>query len=147
MMKAIILFILNFNIVAGTIRFIGPCNETPLAHYDININSESNVGVVTIDILKKNKISYIGSELGLNSIFDTPVDKEAIEFLSPNELMAYGWCYSVNGFEPNSYPHEYSVSQGDDILWWYGYAHYKDGRWLTQCTPSYKRKSDFLCLN
>ena len=146
-MKVLVFFILSFNIYAGTISFIGPCDESPLATFDTALNSSSNVGSLTIEILEKNNISYIGSELGLNSIFDSPVDKEAIEFLGPNELLAYGWCYSVNGFEPNSYPNEYSVSAEDDILWWYGYAHYKNGQWLTQCMPSYTRKSEFLCKN
>lgn len=144
-MKLIVLFFLSLSTYAGSISFIGPCDKNPIAQYPLTLKTTSNVSSVTIETLEKNNIPYIGSKLGLNSIFDSPVDKEAIEFLGPNELLAYGWCYSVNDFEPNTYPHEFSVSANDDILWWYGYAHYKNGQWLTQCTPSYERKSDFLC--
>ena len=73
-------------------------------------------------------------------------DQKAIEIVSENEMYAYGWCYSVNGFEPNVYPHEVFINpEGDDqIIWWFGFAHYLNGQWLSMCEPSYERKPDFL---
>ncbi len=131
--------------LALSLSFIGPCDKEPLFETSQELSKEENVGVITTQVLENNDIEFVGSELGLNSAFGTPMGTEAYEIISKSEMYAYGWCYSVNGFEPALYPNEIAVKQDDKILWWFGYAHYKEGEWISQCEPSYKRKPDFLC--
>ena len=141
------LLMLSNSVYAASISFVGPCEEAPLFATEIAVERKASVGQLTIKVLDLNEIDYIGSEIGMNSIFNTPTDTEAIEIISREELYAYGWCYSVNGAEPQVYPNEVFVEpQGqEEIIWWYGYAHYKKGKWLSQCLPANKRKPDFLC--
>lgn len=149
-MKTILLIILSFhlnNLYAGSISFIGPCSETPLFILNFEMTSARDVGELTIQTLEQHQIPYIGSEMGMNSIFNTPTGIDAMEIISDSEMLAYGWCYKVNDFEPAQYPHEISISSDDHIVWWFGYAHYKDGQWISQCEPSYLRSPSKFCKN
>lgn len=106
----------------------------------------SNVGELTIETLKKFGIPFKGTYEGLNSAFETPVGKEAIEVISPDEMRAYGWCYSVDGEAPEVYPHEAFIGpETKSVVWHFGYARYFQGQWVTQCTPAYSVKPAFLC--
>ncbi|MCO4795236.1 MAG: hypothetical protein KC493_16075 [Bacteriovoracaceae bacterium] len=147
-MKIIVLisFIITISYsTAGTISFIGPCSSDPVFKTQFSIDNISNAGKVTIDTLKKFNIPHIGTAQGMNSIFDTPTGSDAIEVVSDNEMHAYGWCFSVNGFEPAEYPVNIEVLEKDHILWWFGYATFKDGQWITQCTPSHTRQAAQFC--
>jgi hypothetical protein len=138
------LFLLNSG-VAAELTIIGPCSESPLSKQSLEIFTGDTVGTSTIRQLDNLGIPYLGTERGLHSIYDTPTGSQAIEVVSATEYLAYGWCYSVNGFEPADYPDEFAVSENDSILWWFGYAHFKDGRWIAQCNPSYLRASPQFC--
>lgn len=138
---------LTLSIKAGTISFIGPCDKKPLFTTELkNIEGES-VGYITIKTLKAYSIPFKGTEQSLSSIFNTPIGLDAMEILSDTEMLAHGWCYSVNGFEPGTYPNEIILKKNDHILWWFGHAHYNQGKWITQCTPSYQRRSAQICDN
>ena len=138
-------FLLSTLVQAGTFSVVGPCEKTPLFEITIKNIQDQSVGDLTVTLLQKNSIPFLGTPEGINSIFETPTGLEAMEVISDSELMAYGWCYSVNGFEPNLYPNALFLNEGDSVLWWFGYAHYKDGQWITQCTPSYQRRSSLFC--
>lgn len=133
------------NGVAGTISFVGPCEKAPLAINEFHNVQGKTIGEVTIESLDKLAVPYAGNDRGLNSVFSTPTGLEAMEVISDTEMLAYGWCYSVNGFEPALFPSEITAKENDTILWWFGYAHFKDGEWITQCTPSYERRADQFC--
>lgn len=138
-------FIYSVLSIAGEISFIGPCNSKPMVKKTISFDGDVSVGEVTILFLQDHNIDFIGTSQGLNSIFNSPVGDEALEILSDTELKAYGWCYSVNGIEPSTYPNEVKLKKSDKILWWFGYAHYKKGSWISQCTPSYLNPSKLFC--
>ena len=144
-MKILIVLLITLNTFAGTISFIGPCEKSPLATHTFTLDKSSNVGQVTIDILNEYEIAHQGNEEGINSIFNTPTGANSMEVISTTEILAYGWCYSINGFEPAELPNMVKVEQDDHILWWFGYAHYKDGEWIAQCNPSYERRSPKFC--
>lgn len=132
---------------AATFEIIGPCFKNPLftTKFDLQYEKKSTVGSVTLEILKKNKIPFLGTEQGINSIFNTPTGRDAYEVFANNDINAYGWCFAVNDFSPELYPHEIEVHANDKITWWFGYAQYKDGKWITQCLPSYLRKAPQFC--
>ena len=129
---------------AMTVSFTKPCLSDISTSFYHPEKENLSVGQITLKALEELKIPYIGSEDGINSIFKSPVGLDAIEIISDREMYAYGWCYSVNGVEPEILPGRYGVRPGDEIVWWYGYAHYKDGRWISQCElSSFREDSDF----
>ncbi len=148
-MKLFIMLLLSTStstsIWATALSLVGPCFEEPVIKEELEVNSGESVGAYSVRFLEKFGIEYIGAERGMNSILGTPTGMDAMEIISDREMNAYGWCYSVNGFSPEVYPDEYEVKQGDEVKWWFGYAHYFEGQWLTQCSPSYERKPEFLC--
>ena len=144
-MKTIIILFLSLTSQAGTLNIIGPCDKSPVISHEFSLESEVSVGKLSVDSFESLNVPYIGSELGMNSIINTPTGMDAMEIISDSEMMAYGWCYSVNGFEPGEYPNKVYVKNDDSVIWWFGYAHYKDGQWITQCTPSYERRSPQFC--
>jgi hypothetical protein len=147
-MICISVILYNNTIQAGVFTILGPCSDAPLFQEEFSVNNHKvkSAGEVTIELLTKAKIPYIGSIEGLNSIFDTPIGRDAMEWISATEYLAYGWCYKVNEIEPSEYPHEVYVTSKDSITWWFGYARFKDGKWIEQCTPSYLRASPKFCL-
>ena len=148
-MKIVILLLtLSFDLYAASLSIMTPCDEPLLFRHSFHLGAEgSNVGKQTISTLTQLEIPFEGAEQGISSIFNTPTGLDAIEVISDTEMNAYGWCYSVNGFEPGTYPNEFSIKQQDSILWWYGFAKYKGGKWITQCTPSHERKDSEFCKN
>tara|TARA_Y100000817_G_C16743170_1_gene493417 strand:- start:129 stop:581 length:453 start_codon:yes stop_codon:yes gene_type:complete len=148
MLKILILFLTVFTGItgyAGTFKVIGPCSEEPQFLEFFDLPEESNVGRVTVDLFERHSVPFVGTERGIARVFDSPTGDEALEVLNDSEMLAYGWCYSVNGIEPGVYADEYPVSSEDQITWWYGYAHYKEGEWIEQCAPSYERRSAYIC--
>ena len=140
--------LISITTYGGVIEFVGPCSEQPLISKSFDISQgQDSVGEITLQTLFKNNIPFTGSSQGFSSILDTPTGMGAIEVISDTEMMAYGWCYKVNDFEPAEFPDQVFVRQDDRIQWWFGYAHYKAGKWITQCTPSYLRRSQQFCTN
>ncbi len=140
-----LLFLIQTSIFGANLSIVGPCEETPAFEESLDSLPGESVGAYTIRFLENFKISYVGSDRGINSILNSPIGLDAMEVISDREMMAYGWCYSVNGVSPEVYPDEMILSENDEVLWWFGYAHYLEGEWITQCSPSYLRSSEFIC--
>lgn len=130
---------------SATLKFVGPCS--PKFIMKTNVTGEfANVGELTVATLKKFNIPFLGTEQGLNSAFNTPVGMDAMEIISDEEMRAYGWCYSVDGFAPEVFPHEIPMTpEIREITWTFGFAHYYRGNWITQCTPAHTVRPAFLC--
>lgn len=131
--------------LAGTFELVGPCSETPVLTDTYSISESSSVGNTSVAFFEKHKIPYIGSELGFQSILNTPTDKAAIEWLGPKELRAYGWCYEVDGFQPEVMPNDLLLTGKEKVKWFFAFSHYRDGIFLSQCEPSFKVKSKKFC--
>lgn len=130
---------------AATLKVIGPCSEEPLFEAQTVLSTQTNAGRFTVGVLKEHGIPFQGEERGMNSIFNTPVGLEAMEVLNDREMLAYGWCYSVNDIEPALYPNEVILGPEDKVKWWFGYAHFLNGEWISQCEPSHTRRSPQFC--
>jgi len=128
-----------------TVEFIGPCSEKPLLQTTANAVQSSNVGQMSIETLEKFKIDFKGSESGLNSAFGSPTGLDAMEVLSDNEMRSYGWCFEVDGKVPENYPDSISLMNVKKVRWFFGYAHYLNGNWISQCEPAFELKPKFLC--
>jgi hypothetical protein len=142
-----LLFILLFSLPAFAyeISFTGPCDQKPIIAAEMG-SKFATVGDLTVHFLRKNKIPFKGSERGINTVFNTPVGDAAIEVISNTEMRAYGWCFFVDDFGPDVFADEYPLNASiQKIEWIFGFAHYKNGEWLTSCTPAFTVKPYFLC--
>jgi hypothetical protein len=107
----------------------------------------SDVGSLTTTMLDKLGVEYIGSDLGINTMLGTPVGEEAIEIINRLEMRSYGWCYEVDGTTPEVLPPYFSLEKSmKKVTWFFGFAYYKAGEWLSQCERVSKLKPGFICL-
>ena len=121
-----------------------PCSDEIL-RFSAETRADQSVGDLSVKIFKAHQIPFQGTAMGMNSILETPTGSEALDIVSDSEMFAYGWCYSINGYEPELFPNEIQVSDNDHIVWWFGYAHYKEGQWISQCEPSSTRRLSTYC--
>jgi len=126
---------------------IGACEKDPLYFSSVPFSPETSVGKLSINILNNQNIPFVGSEEGIKTIFSIPTKKNDILIISDTELLAYGWCYKVNGLAPELYPHKVEVLEGDHIQWYFAFSRYLNGEWVSQCKPSYLDPRPEFCSN
>ena len=81
----------------------------------------------------KGQLQFIGYESGIVSINELGND---VEVISDTRMKAHGWCFSLNGKTPELMPDKTPMtSPSDRLVWFYAYALYDQGQWITQCTP------------
>jgi hypothetical protein len=140
----LVLFV-SVNAMAVEINFIGPCDKKPLLSGSMG-NKYETVGDTTVQFLTKNNVAYNGNARGINQVFNTPVGDAALEVISDTEMRAYGWCYFVDNMGPDVFADEYPMDNTiKKIDWIYGFAHYKNGAWISNCTPAFTIKPKFIC--
>jgi hypothetical protein len=141
------MFLLFFPFLAHALTFevVGSCRAEPERQGEYRVAGETNVGRASVEIFEKYGIPYVGSELGFNSILNTPVDREAIEFPAPDEIRAYGWCFEVDGRQPMGMPNEVALRGNEHLRWFHAFALYRKGEWVSYCTPAYTVKPAKLC--
>lgn len=149
-MLRIILFIVTVSLVpcahAAQVRVQNPCAENTWLNVTISTEIGRSVGSVTVEALTNLGVPFQGSEQGIRSIRNTVKGDDAIEVISDREMRAYGWCYHLNGVEPDLFPDQVFVrSDADVIYWFFGFAHYKDGNWVTYCTPTQTIRPIYIC--
>jgi hypothetical protein len=129
-----------------TIEIIGACGENPV-HVGRVASAGSNAGSATIDFLKKNSIPYTGDENGIKSILGTPMGEAAVEEIFPGEGRAYGWCFEIDGKQPDVPAGEYILRGQEHIKWFYAFSYFRDYRkvWLSYCEPAYTVKPTTIC--
>ena len=139
---------LSFSAPALSISLIvqDPCSGSLWLESDSEAIHGTSVGAITIAQLEDFALPYNGSEQGISSINATVTGNDSLEVISQSEMRSYGWCFKLNGVEPNLYPHQVFVqNEHDSIYWFFGFAHYKDGGWISFCTPTHKSKPSFIC--
>ncbi|MCP4914785.1 MAG: DUF4430 domain-containing protein [Oligoflexia bacterium] len=143
------LILCSYNFANGVnsaqVEFIGICESTPLIETSLAFEIGDNLGEVSIRVLEKYNIDYQGNARGINTAFDTPFGDESLVILSDIEMKAYGWCFSINGQVPEVFADQITLSDGDKISWYFAFAHYKDGEWIAQCSPSWKNPLKKWC--
>lgn len=140
-----LLLVISAQSSALEVEFVGPCSEVPLYSATISSTDVNDVGSLSIMVLEKANIPFKGTSAGINQIFHTPIGLDAMEVISDQEMMSYGWCYEIDGEIPEVYPNEIGLEGIQKISWFYGYAHYLDGQWIAQCQKGHLRHSPYLC--
>lgn len=136
---------ISFQLNAIVVEFVGPCESTPFHIKEVEQQGHFSVGELTIKVLQESKIPFSGGDYGIIQISNSPIGEAALEIVNNQEMMAYGWCYEVDGFLQEVYPNEISAAGIKKIRWFYGYAHYRSGEWIAQCLESHKKRSPFIC--
>ena len=145
-MPLFLFIILVSSAFALNIEFVGPCDGHPFLSESLPAGEDDNVGELTVSVLERSHIPFQGSERGLNQVLNSPVGLEAMEVISDNEMLSYGWCFEIDGQIPELYLNEIKLDNSiHHIRWFYGYAHYLNGEWISQCQESFRRKSPFIC--
>lgn len=104
------------------------------------------VGSLTTSLLDKLGVEYVGSDLGINTMLGTPTGDEALEIINRLEMRSYGWCYEVDGQVPEVLPPYYSLNKNSKkVTWFFGFAYYKAGNWLSQCEKVSDSRPAFIC--
>lgn len=145
-----ILFCLLHPFTSQAIEFkiTGPCSVKPLFMNNQTIQLPDNLGALTLQILQKNQIPYIGSQAGINSIYATPIGLDAIEVVNDEELRAYGWCFAIDNQVPDLMPDQIKITdQFTKIHWFYAYSTSIRNEWVDYCVPAYQVKSPQFCKN
>jgi hypothetical protein len=144
----IYVFSISFSLFATTfeIRFIGGCSSQPFLIQKIDFNDGANVGDLSLKVLEDNRVPYKGTSQGINQIFNSPIGFEALEILNDHEMLSYGWCYEIDNVIPEVYPNELVITKSTQVItWFYGYGHYLNSKWISQCEKSYLRQSPQIC--
>lgn len=95
----------------------------------------STVGLFTVHVFDAFEVPYEGGDAGIASIYGVGQD---IDVISDTEMKAYGWCFAIDGVVAETMPDKTVLAKPTShIVWFYGYAHYKNGQWVAQCATDY----------
>lgn len=112
------------------------CSDNKIASEKIKANNIS-LGDFIVNYLDTNKIPFVGSKYGINTIKNSPVGDEALIVLNDHEMLAFGWCYKIDGIVSEKMPDEVVLDDSTmDVHWYYGFAHYFNGEWVSQCVEN-----------
>ncbi len=143
---ALFCILLSFQVNAFEVQFVGPCSQQPLLSQEVKFAEGMNVGEVSLMVLDAHQIPYQGVSAGFNQIFGSAIGLDAMEVISNNEMMAYGWCFEVDGEIPEVLADKVPVKKTTKMIsWFYGYAHYFNGEWVAQCLKSHLRRPVKFC--
>jgi hypothetical protein len=143
-MRILFIFVLCLNAQAATLTFLNPCSEDIFLQSSLKEKNLS-LGLATVKVLESEQVNFIGSEIGIHTLLGTPAGEQALEIVSREEMYAYGWCYSVNNELFEFFPHQIELKEDDQVTWWFGFAHYKRGEWLSQCERASLRAANSVC--
>ena len=123
-----------------------PCSGETLYQKTLS-DFETNVGALTIQQLELWGVDYVGSDLGIHSLKGTPYGQDALEIINRLEMRSYGWCYSVDGDVPEVLPPYFSLAEKPNarVTWFFGFAYYNAGEWVSQCERVSELKPAFIC--
>lgn len=123
-----------------------PCAGTAWLEVQRDGDAGRSVGEVTVSGLQQADIPFVGTDSGISSIKGTVTGDAAVEVISDSEMRAYGWCFSIDGVEPDAMPDQVPVpGDGSEIRWYFGFAHYRDGAWVSYCTPTRQARPAYIC--
>ncbi len=141
--------LISFSLHAIEFSIENLCTDTHFLDEDISIFLPSNVADITLYALEAFEVDFRGNEHGISSMLGTITGLESYEVIANNHMFVYGWCYEVDGEQPNVIMSEFDIDLQihKRINWFYGYAELFDGQWLSYCTPLNKNPRNFICKN
>lgn len=114
--------------------------KSPIAEHrgSKEVDLKKSTGEITLEILEGNHIPFVGNEAGINSILGTPTGDAAIVIVSDDTMRAYGWCFEVDGKQPDVMPDKFFIpTQASRLKWFFAFSLYEKGEWKSFCTPAH----------
>lgn len=134
---AITVFFTSIHASALEFKVIHPYEQVALIETTIELEATETLGALTIKVLDDSGLEYLGNERGIHSILETPIGDEAIEVISDTEMKVFGWCFEVDGQLPVFLADQVQLQPTTKIVeWFFGYARYKEGEWVSYCSRS-----------
>lgn len=105
------------------------------ARHQGELTQPRTVGSLAVELLNRSKIPFTGGDYGISKIRDRGGE---LEVLSDTQMRAYGWCYTVDGKLSDVMSDKFEIPAGSTakIRWFYAYAFYDRGNWISYCTPA-----------
>lgn len=82
----------------------------------VTVNAGTTAGAVFTSVLDKNNYKYVGASAGYVSSITTP---SGVTLSEKSNGKNSGWMYSVNGKDAAVGLNDYTLSNGDNIVWFY----------------------------
>lgn len=123
------------------------CSDSLYLDTDISVLLPAKVSEITLYTLNNFNIPFEGNSDAINSLLGTPTGNDQVEYVSEDHLYVYGWCYEVDGNQPDLYMSQFifEPDTNKEIKWVFGYAEFRSGNWISYCSPVYKNPRDFIC--
>ncbi len=129
----IFLAVFTFSLHASQIKLNAPCNNDTLYQGDYFYLLPPSLGEFAVHFFSDNEIPFQGSEMGFNSILETPIGLDALVVIDDQTMLAFGWCFKHNGKIKELMANEIEVLRGDKVEWFYGHARMENNTWTQQC--------------
>lgn len=141
------LLVFNINSFAFEFTVTDTCENKYVLSENIEILNSTNAGELTLYMFDHYEVPYTGNIDSITSILGTITGLDSYEVISDREMKVYGWCYEIDGVQPDKLMSEVTIDPTvhKSMNWFYGYAHYLDGEWISYCTPVYLEKNKFIC--
>ena len=130
--------------LAATFTLEEPCTEKVAVSWK-NPAAGLSVGAFTVRELERAEVPYEGSEAGISSIYGTATGMDALEVLNDREMRSFGWCYEVDGKQPDLMPDALVLKGGEQVRWFFAFSLYRDGKWVSYCEPASRAKGGSVC--
>lgn len=129
------------------IEIVNPCVNVASIYEEVDVFAPASVADTVKFFFPAFEIPYQSTDTSMIHIFHTPVGKEAIEWINEDNYRVYGWCYEVDGVIPDVTMDQHYIDPitTEKIRWFYGFAEYKNGKWLNYCEPLYNHPEQFIC--
>lgn len=139
--------LLSFKAFALEFKIQNVCEDSLYLDSDISVFLPTKVSNITFYAFESFKIPYQGNSDAINSLIGTPLGNDLVEYVSDDHLYVYGWCYEVDGVQPDVFMSQFIFDPevNRTIKWLFGYAEFKAGKWITYCSPVYKNPRPFIC--
>ena len=148
-MNKLILLMLLISSKASALEFKiqNVCEDSLFLDSDISIFLPAKVSDITIYALNNFNVPYEGNSDAISSLIGTPNGNDLVEYISNDHLYVYGWCYEVDGVQPDVFMSHFIFDPeiNKTIKWVFGFAEFRTGEWLTYCTPVHKDPRPFIC--
>ena len=140
------LFLLN-DAFAIAFKIENVCSDDLHTDIDVSVFLPATVSEITHYSFHIFDIPYEGTPDSIQSLIGTPTGSSLVEYLDVDHYFVYGWCYEVDGKQPDVLMSEYFVDPhlNLEIRWLFGYAEFLKGKWLSYCTPLNKNPREHIC--
>ncbi len=137
MKKIIALILLAFNAYSIDLIIHDPCEKGKYELISFHMLEPMQMSDLTFNLFDDHGIPYISAYNGIRSIQNTPYGEDAIFIQDMQNMKSYGWCYAVDGVQPNVTIDKFTVIPDTHkiIEWVFGMAEMRDGKWISYCTP------------